>query len=139
MMTMTAATIPATMLLLLAGCVASPTNRLDALRQQPSETSIQAAAGYREISACLIDRELRRNYQVVPNFRDGERRATLTGYYIGGIRRPAAHLYFEYDVAEVALGASRISVKRAEAIHWSAPADRRLQEDLAACGIAMRA
>jgi hypothetical protein len=125
--------------LLLAGCGGQPANRLDALRQQPEETSLQVAAGFREASACLIDRELRRSYQVVPNFRDNERRATLTGYYVGGVRRPAAYVYFEYDVAELATGASRISIKRADAVRWSAPAAARLQEDLTACGIALRA
>lgn len=125
-------------MLLIAGCTDIPASRVDALRGLAPATSARVAAGYREVSACLIDQERQRSYQVVPVIRDLDHSATLTGYSVGTGRHPFRQMFFEYDVTEVGTGASRISVKRADFIPWNEPADARLQQDMATCGIAMR-
>ncbi|HEY4253540.1 MAG TPA: hypothetical protein VGM87_20195 [Roseomonas sp.] len=124
--------------LAMAGCTASE-GRLDSLRGLAPAASVQVAAGYREASSCLIDQELRRSYQVIPNLRDVEHRATLTGYYnVGAGRHQQQQLYFEYEVTETGAGTSRISIKRASYIRWSEAADARLAQDMATCRIALR-
>lgn len=128
----------AAVLSLLAGC-AAPGNRLDALRRQEPDALAQVAADYHVVTACLLDRELRRGHQPIPNLREHEGRATLTAYAAARPRSATSSLLFEYSIEEIGRGMSRIAVKRTNLIHWPTPAaDTRLQEDLNACGIPAR-
>lgn len=126
-------------LLLLAGCGTAPGNHLDALRRQQPDALAQAAADYQVVTSCLLDRELRRGYQPIPNLRAHERRATLTAYAATRSGPVTSSLLFEYSIEEVGRDMARIAIRRTSRIHWPTPAaDVRLREDLDACGISAR-
>lgn len=126
-------------ILLLAGCTGASGSRLDALRRQRPDALAEVAADYHVVTSCLLDRELRRGYQPIPNLREHERRATLTAYAAARSRPVTSSLLFEYSIEAIGRDLSRIAVKRTNLIHWPIPAaDIRLREDLDACGISAR-
>lgn len=60
---------------------------LDALRAREPVARAEVAADYKVVAACLTDQYLRHGFQVVPNIREQERRATVTASTLIATRR----------------------------------------------------
>lgn len=83
---------------------------LDALRAREPVARAEVAADYKVVAACLTDRYLRHGFQVVPNIREHERRATVTASILIGARRRRVGLS-EAEVVATGGAASRAALR----------------------------
>lgn len=66
---------------LLAGCYS-----IEDIRNEPPADEMTVPAGFRDVTACLVD-HMQPYSQVVPVIRDREQRATITSWYDNGYAR----------------------------------------------------
>lgn len=110
---------------------------LDALRASEPAARAEVAADYKVVAACLTDQYLRHGFQVVPNIREHERRATVTASILTGARRRRVGLS-EAEVVAAGAAASRAALRTDLPFVGPDTSDVVFYRDLAECGLPAR-